>query len=45
MSEIVDVPSNVLAVILLKNGLQVILLLFCGWPCPVPDTSEKLNNK
>ncbi len=30
-SEIVDVPSNVVAVILLKNGLQLKLLFFCDY--------------
>ena len=43
VSEIVDIPSNVVAVILLKNGLQLKLLFFCGFPCPVDDESEKFK--
>ncbi len=30
VSDAVAVPSNVVAVILLKNGLQLKLLFFCG---------------
>ncbi len=41
LSEFVDVSSNVVAVILLKNGLQLKLLFFCGFPCPVPHESRK----
>ncbi len=43
VSEIVAIPSNVVAFILLKNGLQVILLFFCGFPFPVDDESEKFK--
>ncbi len=43
VSEIVAVPSNVVAVILLQNGLQLKLLFFCGWPWPVPDESENFK--
>ncbi len=43
LSEFVAVPPNVVAVILLKNGLQLKLLLFCGFPCPVDELSEKFK--
>ena len=39
----VNAPTNVVAVTKPVDGLQVILLLFCGWPWPVPDESEKFK--
>ncbi len=41
----VKAPTNVVAVTKPVDGLQVILLLFCGFPWPVDELSEKFKNE